>query len=104
MLIGNEALCPASNIGAQMEPRGKRLVSGFGLVVGSASISGALDIILKEDTPNLEKSLMLRPFPQEAPPGINPGDFKRRYREGLMQQAGTCVVIAGEKGATASSE
>lgn len=87
----------ARGVGRLIAKRGKRLVSGFGLVVGSASISGALGVILTEDAPNLEKSLMLRPFPQEAPPGIKEADFKRRYREGLVQQAGACVVIAGEK-------
>ena len=87
----------ARGVGQLIAERGKRVVSGFGLVVGSASISGALGVVLKEDTPNLEKSLMLRPFPQEAPPGTGEADFKRRYREGLVRQAGACIVIAGEK-------
>jgi hypothetical protein len=39
----------ARGVGRLIAERGKRLVSGFGLVVGSASISGALDVILKED-------------------------------------------------------
>ena len=87
----------ARGVGRLVAERGKRLVSGFGLVVGSASLSGALSVVLTEDTPNLDKSLMLRPFPQEAPPGIDGAAFKRRYRDGLVQQAGACVVIAGEK-------
>lgn len=87
----------ARGVGRLIAERGNRLVSGFGLVVGSASLSGALGVVLAEDAPNLEKSLMLRPFPQEAPPGIEDSAFKRRYREGLVQQAGACVVIAGEK-------
>ena len=87
----------ARGVGQLVVERGKRLVSGFGLVVGSASVAGALGVVLKEDTPNLEKSLMLRPFPQETPPGIDDAEFKRRYREGLVQQVGACVVIAGEK-------
>jgi hypothetical protein len=87
----------ARGVGSLIAGRGNRLVSGFGLVVGSASLSGALGVVLAEEAPNLEKSLMLRPFPQEAPPGIEDAAFKRRYREGLVQQAGACVVIAGEK-------
>jgi hypothetical protein len=87
----------ARGVGRLVAERGKRLISGFGLVVGSASLSGALGAVLAENTPNLEKSLMLRPFPQEAPQGIDYAVFKRRYRESLVQQAGACVVIAGEK-------
>ncbi len=87
----------ARGVGRSIAERGKRLVSGFGLVVGSASISGALSVVLKEETPNLEKSLMLRPFPREAPAGVEASEFKRRYREAMVQQSGACVAIAGEK-------
>src|SRR5262249_15023821 len=54
-------------------------------------------VALTEDAPNLEKSLMLRPFPQEPPSGIEDSVFKQRYREGMVQQSGVCVVVAGEK-------
>ena len=85
------------SIGGLISERGKRLVSGFGLTVGSATMSGALSQILKELTPNLDKSLLLRPFPQEAPDGLDATAFKARYREGLVGQAGIMVVIGGQK-------
>jgi len=75
----------------------KRLVSGFGLVVGSAAISGALGVVLKEAAPNLEKSLLLRPFPREAPSGIDTASFHARYRDAMIQQAGIAVFICGLK-------
>jgi hypothetical protein len=87
----------ARGVGRLIAERGKRLVSGFGLVVGSAAVAGALGVVLKEDAPNLDKSLMLRPFPQEAPAGAEETEFKRRYREGMIQQSGACVVVAGQK-------
>lgn len=87
----------ARGVGRLVAERNMRLVSGFGLVVGSASLSGTLGVVLAEEAPNLDKSLMLRPFPQETPHGIQDIAFKQRYREGLIQQAGACVVIAGEK-------
>ena len=87
----------ARGVGGLIAARGKRLVSGFGLVVGSATVSGALGVALKEDAPNLEKSLLLRPFPQEAPPSTDQAAFQRLYRRGMVQQSGACVVIAGEK-------
>lgn len=87
----------AREVGRVIAEREKRLVSGFGLTVGSAVVSGALGVILKEATPNLEKSLLIRPFPQEAPPGTDMETFRTRYREGMIQQARVCVFICGLK-------
>jgi hypothetical protein len=87
----------ARGIGTLVAKKQKRLVSGFGLVVGNAAVAGALSVALAEDTPNLEKSLLLRPFPQKSVPGLSDGEFKRRYRESMVQQAGVCIFIAGIK-------
>jgi len=87
----------AGEVGRVIAERQKRLVSGFGLAVGSAATAGALGVILNEDAPNLEKSLLLRPFPQQPPSGIDMKEFRRRYRDGMIQQAGLCVFICGLK-------
>ena len=90
----------ARAIGNVIAVHEKRLVSGFGLVVGSASIAGALGVVLKESAPNLEKSLLLRPFPQETPPGTDMAAFHARYRDSMIQQAGIIIFICGLKEAT----
>lgn len=87
----------AREIGAAIARHQKRLVSGFGLVVGSAAVAGALSKVLAEDAPNLDKSLLLRPFPQEAPAGIAMPEFRRRYRDGVIRQAGFAVFVCGLK-------
>jgi hypothetical protein len=87
----------AREVGRVIAEREKRLISGFGLVVGSAAIAGALGVVLKEAAPNLDKSLLLRPFPQEAPPGMDKAAFHARYRDAMIQQAGVCVFICGLK-------
>jgi hypothetical protein len=87
----------AYKTGGLIAERKQRLVSGFGLVVGSASIAGALNVILGENTPNFDKSLLLRPFPQGAPSGVSDASFRSKYREGMIQQAGACIFIAGIK-------
>jgi hypothetical protein len=87
----------AGEVGRVIAEHQKRLVSGFGLAVGSAATAGALGVILNEDAPNLEKSLLLRPFPQQPPSGIDMKEFRRRYRDGMIQQAGLCVFICGLK-------
>jgi Sir2- and TIR-associating SLOG family/SIR2-like domain len=87
----------AREVGRVIAQHKKRLVSGFGLVVGSAAIAGALGVILDEAAPNLEKSLLLRPFPQEPPSGLGMKEFQRRYRDGMIQQARICIFICGLK-------
>jgi Sir2- and TIR-associating SLOG family/SIR2-like domain len=87
----------AREVGHVIAKNEKRLISGFGLVVGSAVTAGALGVILDGSAPNLEKSLLLRPFPQEPPSGMNVKEFQQRYRDGMIQQAGICVVICGLK-------
>jgi hypothetical protein len=85
----------AREVGRVIAQQQKRLISGFGLGVGSATTAGALGVILNEPTPNLEKSLLLRPFPLESPAGLDPATFRDRYRAGMIQRAGLCVFIAG---------
>jgi hypothetical protein len=87
----------ARGVGRLVAEREKRLVSGFGLVVGSAAIAGVLSVVLKEATPNLETSLLLRPFPQEPPAGVDIKEFQQRYRDAMVRQAGICIFIAGLK-------
>jgi Sir2- and TIR-associating SLOG family/SIR2-like domain len=85
----------AREVGRVIAKHEKRLVSGFGLIVGSATIAGALGVILAETAPNLEKSLLLRPFPQEPPSGMDLSSFQRTYRDGMISQAALCVFICG---------
>lgn len=90
-------------VGRLIAERQLRLVSGFGLVVGSAVLSGMLEELNKQATPNFEWSLNLRPFPQLIPDGLKPEDYYQRYREDMVKQAGACIFIAGirDDGSTA---
>lgn len=85
----------ATRIGQMIGERKLRLVSGFGLTVGSAVVAGVLSKLYAEDLPSLDRSLYLRPFPQVMPEGFEAAAFHRRYREDMMQQAGICIFIGG---------
>lgn len=74
-----------------------RLVSGMGTVVGNASLSAALAEINTQATPNFERSLLLRPFPQTIPDGHDRQAYYQRYREDLVTEAGASIYIAGFK-------
>lgn len=87
----------AHYIGVEIAKRKLRLVSGFGTVIGGAAIGGVLSVALKETAPNLDRSLLLRPFPQKAPTGIEPAEFQEAYRNSMVSQTGICIFIAGCK-------
>jgi hypothetical protein len=87
----------ARGVGKLLAERGYRIVSGFGLTVGSALLSGALEELYRDVAPNLERRLFLRPFTQIIPPDQDRQEFYRRYREDLVRQAGVCVFVGGIK-------
>jgi hypothetical protein len=73
---------------------GNKIVSGFGLGVGSHVITGALKYIYHEKGEQLNDQLILRPFPQ--------GDENVRrqwevYRQEMVSYAGVAIFIFGNK-------
>jgi hypothetical protein len=74
-----------------------KIVSGFGLGVGSAVISGALEQIYMNPSNNKIDQLILRPFPQRV---FGTQDLKfvwKRYREDMCSYAGIVIFIFGNK-------
>ncbi|KAB0628830.1 hypothetical protein F7P75_03395 [Acinetobacter gandensis] len=70
-----------------------KIISGYGLGIGSLVINGALDFKLKSSYRNLDDLLILRPFPQ-----INPTPEKNTiYREEMISQAGIALFLFGNK-------
>lgn len=82
-------------IGAEIASLQLNLVSGFGLVVGSATISGFIDSAYRVSTPNLNRRLVLRPFPQGPFESVVRADVWRKYREDMISQAGVAIFIGG---------
>lgn len=69
------------------------IISGFGLGVGSAVISGALEEIYMKCNSINEDRLLLRPFPQGT-------EFKKlwqKYREDMISRAGISIFVFGNK-------
>jgi hypothetical protein len=92
---GAKIQATAEAVGRHLAGAGFRLISGFGLTVGGAAIAGALAQLYTSTTPNLERALLLRPFPQRLPSNIDEVTFRTRYREDLVEHAGIAVFIAG---------
>ncbi|WP_204375420.1 SIR2 family protein [Aeromonas veronii] len=74
-----------------------KVVSGFGLGIGSAVISGALESIYMSGNKLDDDQLLLRPFPQTQ---VGETDLKalwRKYREDMISYAGIAIFIFGNK-------
>lgn len=71
-----------------------KVISGFGLGVGSSVVNGALDEIYEKTYKNINNNLVLRPFPQSGK------DIKERwslYRNNMISDAGVCIFMFGNK-------
>ena len=69
------------------------IISGFGVGVGSAVITGALEEIYMHNTRINNQRLLLRPFPQ----GKEARVLWQQYREDMISRAGISIYIFGNK-------
>ena len=70
-----------------------RIVSGFGLGVGSQVITGVLEELYQHQGKRLHDQLILRPFPQ----GADAQKQWESYRQEMIAHAGVAVFIFGNK-------
>ncbi|RXR30279.1 SIR2 family protein [Sphingobium fluviale] len=87
----------AQAVGKLIGDRGQDLVSGAGLVVGSASIAGFLDALRSSGGWDLERRLIARPFPQPIPGAAPDRAQWTALRAELARIAGVVVFIGGMK-------
>ena len=74
-----------------------RVVSGFGLGVGSAVISGVLEQSFKNPKAKIEDQLVLRPFPQSNQGETPLPELWTKYRKDMINHAGIALFIFGNK-------
>lgn len=74
-----------------------RITSGFGLGIGGAVVTGAVQQIYSTRQRSVDEQLVLRPFPI----GIKDEEERKktfaRYREELIAQAGIAIFVMGNK-------
>ncbi len=87
----------AQAIGQLVGDRGRDLVSGAGLVVGSASIAGFLDSLRFSGGWDLERRLIARPFPQPIPGEAPDRAQWAALRAELARIAGVVIFVGGMK-------
>ena len=74
-----------------------RIISGFGLGIGSSVINGALEEIMQSKYKHVDEHLCLRPFPQVITGPTPQEQLWRKYREDMIKQAGIAIFMFGNK-------
>lgn len=87
----------AEDIGRRIGHAGLDLVSGAGLIVGSAAISGFLDALRYGGGWDLDRRLIARPFPQPIAGEKVPDAQWTALRRELARQAGIVIFLGGAK-------
>jgi hypothetical protein len=74
-----------------------KIVSGFGIGIGSIVINGALDFKLNSNYRNLDDLLILRPFPQIQSGTKTLSEVLTEYRNDMISKAGIAIFVFGNK-------
>lgn len=82
-----------SKLSGHLIQEGYKIVSGYGLGVGSAVISGALHEIYYNQKKSLTNQLILRPFPQ----GDDAKKMWETYRQDMISYSGISIFLLGNK-------
>lgn len=74
-----------------------KVISGFGLGVGSFIINGALDQLNIKKRNRIEENLVLRPFPQKTSGSKTLKELWENYRHNMINEAGIAIFVFGNK-------
>jgi hypothetical protein len=85
------------NLASAFVQKGYRIVTGIGLGIGDAIISGATEQIFKEKNGFIEDSLIMRPFPRAISDESDRVKLWRDYREEMISKAGIVLQLFGNK-------
>lgn len=86
-----------AQLAAMLIDKDFRLTSGFGLGVGGAVVSGAVQQIYSTSHRSIDEQLVLRPFPIGIQDETKKLQTFHRYREELVGQAGIAIFLMGNK-------
>ena len=93
----NDAEAFLHNLSHSLASKKCRIVTGFGLGVGSPVINGALAWLNSQGKTISDEDVVMRPFPQVATGGANLADQWKSYREQMLEQAGIAIFVFGNK-------
>lgn len=74
-----------------------KVISGFGLGVGSSIINGALNEIYRSKFKHINEHLSLHPFPQVSDDNTSLKEMWSKYRQSIISESGICIFLFGNK-------
>jgi hypothetical protein len=85
------------NLSKAIAAKKNRIVTGFGLGVGSAVINGVLAHLSEVGKSVSDEYIVMRPFPQAATGGVSLSGRWTEYRKAMIDYAGIAVFVFGNK-------
>jgi len=74
-----------------------KIISGFGLGIGSSVINGTLAYVYANTKGHLDDYLILRPFPQNISDSTQRKQLWSKYRKTMLQESGIAIFFFGNK-------
>lgn len=84
----------AYRLGKRLIEEDLNLVSGFGLGIGSSVVTGALETLYARPQGDIDRRLLLRPFPLAA---RRRAEVFTKYRTSMLATAGFAIFISGNR-------
>jgi SLOG family protein/SIR2-like protein len=85
------------NLSKAIAERKNRIVTGFGVGVGSAVINGALGHLSAVGRAVSDEDIVMRPFPQLATGRSRLGEHWTEYRKAMIDYAGIAIFVFGNQ-------
>ncbi|EFJ3319741.1 hypothetical protein G5I71_004894, partial [Escherichia coli] len=85
-----------AKLSAALINKNYKIVSGFGLGIGSSVICGALEEIYMKQNNRIDDRLLLRPFPQHSSKQ-SLSALWTQYRDDMISHAGFSIFLFGNK-------
>lgn len=93
----NRAESIINKLSYKIASKGNRIISGFGLGIGSSVINGVLEYTTENKKKHIDNHLLLRPFPQNITDNDKRKMLWRIYREDMLKDAGIALFFFGNK-------
>ncbi len=85
------------NLSRKLAGKNFKIISGFGLGIGSCVINGVLSHVYSSTKSHLDDYLIIRPFPQNITDVNKRKELWKQYREDMLSNSGIALFFFGNK-------
>lgn len=85
------------DLSKKLAEKNYKIISGFGLGIGSSVINGVLSSVYSSQKKHLDDYLILRPFPQNISDSSKRKELWKKYREDMISESGIALFFFGNK-------